>query len=308
MKIGITEKAKTLISKMQFNIKKHSPEILISLGVGGVIVSAITACISTTKVKRIMNESKEKIKEIHKRAAADSEFSEQNKKKALTAVYLRTGVKLIKLYAPSVVLGTFSLTSIVTSNRILRKRSAAIAAAYTAIDQGFKNYRANVVERFGEEVDKELKYGIKTEKVTVKTTDPETGKETKVKKEIKVANLGPDGYSEYARLFDSTCKGWTKESEYNHMFLNMEQSYANDLLVVNGYLFLNDVYDRLGIPRSQAGQVVGWIYDKDNPVGDNYVSFGITDSCIKNGDEYEDAIILDFNVDGVIMDRALLTK
>lgn len=233
MKIGITEKAKTLISKMKFNIKKHSPEILISLGVGGVIVSAVTACISTTKVKRIMNESKEKIKEIHKRAAADSEFSEQNKKKALTAVYLRTGVKLIKLYAPSVVLGTFSLTSIVTSNRILRKRSAAIAAAYTAIDQGFKNYRANVVERFGEEVDKELKYGIKTEKVTVKTTDPETGKETKVKKEIKVANLGPDGYSEYARLFDSTCKGWTKDSEYNRMFLNREQSYAKRSLVVS---------------------------------------------------------------------------
>ena len=62
----------------------------------------------------------------------------------------------------------------------------------------------------------------------------------------------------------------------------------------------------LGIPRTRAGQIVGWIYDKKNPIGDNYVDFGIYDTNKEanrnfvNG--YERTILLDFNVEGNILE------
>ena len=65
------------------------------------------------------------------------------------------------------------------------------------------------------------------------------------------------------------------------------------------------MYDLLGIQRTSAGQVVGWIYDESNPIGDNYVDFGIYDlhdeakRNFVNG--YERTILLDFNVDGDIL-------
>ena len=60
----------------------------------------------------------------------------------------------------------------------------------------------------------------------------------------------------------------------------------------------------LGIPRTKAGQVVGWIFDKDNPIGDNYVDFGLLNTQNEdfvNG--YKRSVLLDFNVDGMILDR-----
>ena len=60
----------------------------------------------------------------------------------------------------------------------------------------------------------------------------------------------------------------------------------------------------LGIPKTKAGQVVGWVYDPEHPVGDNYVDFGLFDldrervRRFVNGDERN--ILLDFNVDGNI--------
>ena len=108
----------------------------------------------------------------------------------------------------------------------------------------------------------------------------------------------------YARIFDDTCKDWTKDAEYNLAYLKQVEVYATEMLMSRGHLFLNDVYDMLGFPRSKAGQLVGWIYEVDNPIGDNFVSFRIFENCNNdfiNG--YSDTAILDFNVDGVIIDR-----
>lgn len=240
------------------------------------------------------------------KSISEEEYSEEDSKKDLAIIYVQSGLKLAKAYAPAVILGAVSIVSILASNDILRKRNVALAAAYTAIDRGFKDYRNRVIERFGEEVDRELKYNIKAKKITETVID-EDGKEKKVKETVDVVE-GIEGYSDYARFFDDGCEGWVKDSEYNLMFLRSRQNYANDLLVSRGYLFLNDVYDMLGIPRTKAGQVVGWIYDPDNnEKGDNYVDFGIynlhrqVNRDFVNG--YEKAILLDFNVDGYILDR-----
>lgn len=110
--------------------------------------------------------------------------------------------------------------------------------------------------------------------------------------------------SPYARWFDDKSIAWSKDPENNKFFLLRQQDYANEKLKMRGYLFLNDIYDMLGIPRSKAGQVVGWIYDPTDATRDSYVDFGIFN--IRNRDfvnEYEGCLLLDFNVDGPILDR-----
>jgi len=209
------------------------------------------------------------------------------------------------LYAPAVLLGALSITSILVSHNILRKRNIAIAAAYATIDKGFKEYRNRVIERFGKDVDKEIKYNLKQKKFDTTTVD-DNGKTKKGKEIVTIAD-DPNKYSQYARFFDDGCTGWEKDSEYNLMFLRAQQSYANDLLVAHGHLFLNDVYKMLGIPTTKAGQVVGWIYNTEKPTGDNFVDFGIYETnreAVRNFvNGYERTILLDFNVDGNIWEK-----
>ena len=112
-------------------------------------------------------------------------------------------------------------------------------------------------------------------------------------------------YSPYARFFDETNPNWTKNAEYNIFYLIAQQNYANDMLKARGYLFLNEVYDMLGMPRTKAGQLVGWVYKENNTDGDNYVNFGIyrTEHNAKYLNGFENSVLLDFNVDGPIFDK-----
>lgn len=295
----IMNKMSGAFNNVSFKMKKHSPEILMVAGVAGVVVSAVMACKATLKVDAIMDETKEKMDKIHKEDA----------KKDTAIVYAQTGFKLVKTYAPAVAIGTLSIASILASNNILRKRNVALAAAYATVDKSFKEYRNRVIEKFGQEVDRELKYNIKAEKVPTTEVDEETGKEKKVKKNAFVVN--PSDVSGYARFFEKYTVDedgnsilnphWEPNNEYNIMFIKAQENYANDLLRAKKRLFLNDVYEMLGLPRTKAGQVVGWVYDEDNPVGDNYVDFGmyadnLSYSDFANG--LDPAILLDFNVDG----------
>lgn len=307
MKTDIMKNITRNFNKIGFQLKKHSPEILVVAGVVGAVTSAVMACKATTKVHDILEDTKTKVDQVHEVLANDDipeeKHSVEDSKKDLTIIYAQTGFEFVKLYGPSVALGVLSITAILTSNNILRKRNIALAAAYTAIDRSFKEYRGRVVERFGKDLDHELKYNIKAKEIE-ETVAKEDGTEATETKTVDVAN--PTEYSDYARFFDEACSGWTKDPELNLMFLKRQQSYANDLLQRRGYLFLNEVYDMLGIPRTKAGQVVGWVYDENCPVGDNYVDFGIYDihreKCRDFVNGYERTILLDFNPDGNILD------
>ena len=295
--------------KVGFTFKKHSPEILLGVGIVGTVASAVVACHATTKLEGILSKAKTDINTIHHVAEnpdllPDNEtYTPEDAKKDLTIVYAKTGVEIAKLYAPAVILGALSITSILASHNILNKRNVALAAAYATVDNGFKEYRNRVIERFGKELDKELKYNIKAKEVE-ETVVQEDGTETTVKKTVHTADINET--SQYARFFDEWCAGWTKDSEYNLTYLMLQESQANKMLQERGYLFLNDVYEMLGIPKTKAGQIVGWVYDEKCPVGDNYVDFGIHDVHDQNKrafvNGYERSILLDFNVDGNILD------
>ena len=293
--------------RIGFKIKKASPEIMVVAGVVGVVTSTVMACKATTKVNDILEDTRKQVDDVHNVLDSDvvseDEYNNDDAKKDLAIIYTQTGVKLIKLYAPSVIVGALSITGILASHKILKKRNVALTAAYATIDRSFKEYRGRVVERFGKELDRELRYNIKAQEIEEKTVDKD-GNETVEKKTISVVD--PNMYSDYARIFDNGSMGWTKDPEYNLMFLKLQQNQANDRLRAQGYLFLNDVYDMLGIPRTKAGQIVGWIYDEDNPVGDNFVDFGIYDIYNEKACDFvngrERSIVLDFNVDGNILD------
>ena len=294
--------------KVGLQLKKHSPEILIVAGVIGTVTSAVMACKATTKVNTILSKAKEDIDIIHNAAehpeTLSEEYTVEDSKKDLAIVYTRTGVELFKLYAPAVALGALSLASIITSNGILRKRNASLAAAYALMDRGFKEYRGRVKERFGEATDKELRFNVKAEEVEETIVD-EKGKTKTVKKTVNKVDSNTK-YSDYTRCFDAGCIGWEKDPEFNLMFIRHQQAYANDLLKSRGYLFLNEVYDMFGFPRTKAGQIVGWVYDENNPKGDNFVDFGIYNLNNQSAKDFingwENSIWLDFNVQGNILD------
>ena len=305
MKQEIINKSTRLLSSTQYQIKKHSPEILMIAGITGTIVGTVLACKATTKVSEIMEEKNKLVEDVHTCLNdKEIEYTEEDSKKDLTIIYAQTGVKLFKLYSPAIGVMILSFASIIYGHKVLKKRNVAIAAAYAAIDKGFKQYRKNVIEEFGENVDQQMRFGLKSKEVKKKDKDGKTVKETEYY--IDPDSNPLDNISEYARFFDATSNNFEKDPEYNMMFLRRQQDYANEMLKSRGHLFLNEVYDLLDIPRSRAGQVVGWVYDKDgNTKGDNYVDFGLyrNDQGTRrfiNGLEYN--ILLDFNVDGVIYD------
>lgn len=301
-KTEIMKSVNGVASKTVMKLKKHSPEILVVAGIAGTVVSAVLACKATTKVAEILDETKSTLDTIHEGmetgAINGQEYTTEDGKKDTVVVYAQTGMKLAKLYAPAIILGTLSITSILASNNILRKRNVALGAAYAAIDKSFKEYRGRVIERFGGQVDTELKYGIKAKKFEEIEVDPETGKEKKVKKTVMVAD--PNLQSDYAVYFDSKSRNYETNPDYNRMFLKAQQAFANDKLQTRGHLFLNEVLDDLDLPRTPAGQIVGWT--KDGP--DGYVNFRIVEVERETEDgRHEPALLLDFNVEGNIWEK-----
>jgi hypothetical protein len=312
----LTNNATRAFHRVGFKLKKHSPEILVVTGVIGGVVSAVMACKATTKVNFVLEETKRQIDIIHESAEAgevqgymDSgevgmvPYTAEDAKKDTAIVYGQTTLKFIKLYGPSVALGTLSVASILTGHNMLRKRNLALAAAYQVVDTGFKQYRNNVVERFGEQMDRELKYNIKAKEIEETVIDKK-GKEKTVKKTIEV---GDPSRSPYTFCFDESSCFWERDAESNKFFLMRQQDYANEKLRARGHLFLNEVLDMVGLNHTRAGAVVGWVYDEANPIGDNCIDFGIFDIHCEAARNFvnglEKSIWLNFNVDGDILEH-----
>lgn len=309
MKNELIAKVTRSVNKIGWKFKKHSPEILVTVGVIGIVASTVMACKSTTKVNDVVDEAKETIDKIHdavenhKHTSDGEEYTQEIADKDLSIVYIQTGWKFVKLYGPAVALGIVSVGCVVGSNRILNKRNAALAAAFTAVDNSFKEYRGRVIDRFGKELDRELRFGIKAKDVEVTTTD-ENGEEKTETQSVNVVdpNLAHDIYS---IIWCEGNTGWTKNPELNKVFLIQQQNYANDKLRLNGVLTLNEVYDMLGVQRTGYGQIAGWVYTEDCSAGDNYVDFGIFDPNDAKKCEFvncqERGVVLDFNCIGNIL-------
>lgn len=294
--------AKGALNKLGFAMKKHSPTILMVTGVVGVIGGAVMACVATTKVSKVLEHRKEQLESVDtvlNDKDKTEEYSEDDARRDRLTINIQSGAKLVMLYAPAVAVEFGAIACILASHGIMKKRSAALAAAYATVDAGFKKYRKRVADKLGADAEREIALDISEEKVETAETDPETGKTKKVKKSVsKVAE--ELGGSPYSMIFSAdTSKAWEKEHEYNMMYLRAEQQYATDRLRARGYLYLNEILERLGMDGTKMGQIVGWVYDPDNPDYDNYVDFGVMELEAADGKK---AILLDFNVQGNILD------
>lgn len=307
-KTQIVERFTGITRVAGLKIKKYSPEILLGVGIVGGVASAVMACKATLKVNEVLDEAKGNLERIHEATKkgvtqAGEYYTEEDAKKDTTLAYIQSAVKFGKLYAPAVMLGTASVCCVLASNNIMRKRNLALAAAYMAEHTALKDYRQRVLERFGKDVERELRYNIKAQEVEETVVD-EKGNESVVKKVVDVVD--PNTISEFARVYDCGNIGWTKDAEANKYFLLQTQNHFNDLLRIKKIIFLNDVYDALGFPRTKLGQSWGWAYRPNDPnyMGDNFIDFGIFDIHDPNKVAFvnglERSILLDFNVDGPV--------
>lgn len=263
-------------------LKKHSPNIMFGGGVVGVVTSTVLACRATLKLPEALDAMQFELNDVNSTELVD--------KKDVAYVYAKNIAHIAKIYAPSFVVGALSISALTGSHVTLTKRNAGLTAAYAAVSKAYNEYRERVSNEFGEQKELELYHAATSEKIK-----NEDGKS----EEVMIAD--PNKWSPYARFFDEYSVNWVKNAEHNRLFVQCQQTYANHLLHARGHVFLNEVYDMLGIERSSAGQVVGWVL---NSQGDNYIDFGMfkaENSMFVNGGER--SVLLDFNVDGVIYDK-----
>lgn len=298
MKIN-TKTLRKSFKKAQLTVRKHSPEILMVAGVIGTVAGAVMACKETLELEDVLDECKQEKMELEEQYAMCEEYSEDALKKDQVKLTIKQAAKIVKLYAPSVIMEVTSIGVIFASNDIMRKRNASMAAAYATLNSMYKRYRQNVIESYGEEVDKDMRFGVKHEKVTEIDEDG-----NKVKIDARIVDLDNTALaiSDYSRFFQSGCKGFDASSgRYNLLYLKGIQAMFNNKLIADGYVMLNDVYRELGFDTIPEGWSIGWVYDETNPIGDNYIDFGLYEARNKNQravNDWEPVILMDFNVDG----------
>lgn len=285
----------TKLGRNALLLQKSSPTILFGAGVVGVVGGTVLACRATLKMDKVLAEASTKMSKV--KAFEDPKYNDKDREHDLTLVRFQTGAQIVRLYTPAVIVTGLGIAALVSSHRILTNRNAALTAAYATLEGAFVQYRARVIEKYGEEQDQYFRYG--TEEVEI--VDPKTDKKR------QIIRVGPGGaISGYARFFDQYCPSWSKDPEVNLFFLKCQQNYVNDLLKARGHVFLNEVYDRLGMERSQAGAVVGWVLSDDHST-DNYISFGVFEGQTENARDFVNgrngAVLCDFNVDGIIYDK-----
>lgn len=304
-KTELATKAGQILVKTKLSIKKHSPEILVAAGIGTGIVAAIVACKQTIKANDIVAEARKSLQNIEnvKELAANNEveYTEENEQEDRKTIGMQVAVGMVKTYALPVGLGILSITCILAGHHILKKRNVALAAAYSALSTDFMNYRKRVVDKYGKDVDFMLKNGLEKQIIANRVIDPETEEVKETKEEV--LTYEGDKLSQYARVFDEVgSTQWTPSADHNRAFLLMEQNYFNERIKTRGYIFLNEVYERLGFRPTKAGSVVGWVYQNADYEG---IDFGIFTAHTQKAAEFlegtEPSIILDFNVQGDIL-------
>lgn len=263
-------------------IKAKSPEIMLCAGIAGFVGTIVISCRQTLKAQAIIAEAKEQKKLVeackNKEVVTTEEYTEQDAKNDMLKIRVQTGAKLLKNYAPAIIMGGFSIFALFKSHRILSNRNAALAQAYNSLSYAFEEYKKRAGTSENSEDDKESR---------------ESEVDKKMKNECKEEDT--------SRFFDECSRYWKKHPAYNITFLKGVEREMNDTLRARGYLFLNDVYNALGIAPSKIGALVGWTDTKENP---HYVDFGIGNlSCDQFAKGDNPSILLRFNTEGYILDK-----
>lgn len=275
-------------------IMRNLPTIITIAGSVGVIAGGVVACRATLKADRVIEQHNTNIEVVKESGFSDIRLY----RKMIFKTYLETGIKFARLYGPAIIITSFSLGGILYGHNVLRTRNLALAGAYKALTTNYEGFRNRVQDQYGEDNRIALENDFKVEEITEKDED---GKD--IKKNIVVMPEPEVLGNEHAKFFCESSIYWTKDPEKNLRFLRNVEERMQEKFDKQGYLFLNDVYDQLDIPRTYGGSVCGWI----KGLGDNRIDFGIYDifreSSRRFVNGYEPVILLDFNHDGYIADK-----
>lgn len=244
--------------KAKLTTIKYSPEILLAAGIISGAIALVTAVKSTLKCEQVLDEHERKMNEIEGALTlaetSECDYTVDDAKKDRAKAYLQTGWEFAKLYAPTIIFAGLSVTCILTSHGIMRKRNVALAASLATVRTAFDEYRSRVIRDLGSDMDRKFLYETVDREVEV--TD---GKKTK-----KETYSLPTASNAYSRFFDESNPNWEKDGSANYFFVRSQMLHLQNKLIKQGYLFLNDAYKALDIPITVAGQTAGWIYDYNN--------------------------------------------
>lgn len=269
--------------RLALKTKVKQPEIMLGLGIFGVIVASVWAS------KNTYNKADEIIEGSRARFASIEDSTEvKDVPKETTKAFLHAGYQFAKLYSGPVILGAASIGLIYGSHNIMKKRNFALVAAYKAIEDGFKKYRERVISDVGKDKDTEYRYGVKKDLITSKVLNDETGKYEK--KTIEVPIVASEGDSIYAVTFDHRNPYFEYSYYDNITFIKRVEEYLNLQLIRKKFVLLNEAYHELGFPPTNAGMVVGWIYESEK--GDGQIILSTFNSP---NEHYYDKVVMGDN-------------
>lgn len=284
-------------------IDDNKPEIYIGLGIAAFAGALFFTAKGTITASESISSAKDELEELE-RIGDDDDIESQH------AIKLGCAGEVAAAYTPAVICSAASIVAFLGANHIMRQRVVGLAAAYTSISESFKHYRSQVVDEYGEDIDRKFAYAISKKQVKTKEIDPETGK--KVKKTETVEEIGDSPFhiwfkSQYeVKKTGKVIKNlnFQEDDLYNITFLEAQREWFNNKISRGERVYINEILNALGIPEDDLpdSRVLGWI-PKVEGGDDNYIRFNAykpkdsTDYLIN--DDHE--ILIEFNADGVIL-------
>ena len=322
---------KSLYSVSKTLFAEHSSELFLGAGLAFGTFAVVSAAKSSNKLNNVLDESKSEMDDIHEakqqETITETELADLNKR--TIKVYGKTMVNVTKVFTPTIGYSILAVTCLLKSYNVLSTQKASLIAAYTSLDQGFKDYRSNVLaykdpntgESIGEQLDKHFRYGLTEKEIDVKTTDPKSGEVKTKKQKIDVLD---DTKSEYLFVIDSKNRNWESNMDYNMMWIEGRDSYMDHVLkeryvhqincgvkkprgvVTCAEYLLSLDYEFKSEEEYLKACSVGWEYrpglnEKGDELRDGHITSRAKEAYIENDGVYESVIILDPNVDGVIL-------
>ena len=287
-------------AKALFKVKKVSPEICLIGGVACIVGGTVLAVRAGIKIKDILDVANDQISSI-KSDAEDAIVSEDAARESIREVKRQATFDIIKHGAPVVCAVGGGIVLVCAAKGIVDKRYGALLGAYNALEASYREYQ-NKMKPYEEQL------LIDTKKQLVAAAQEAKNGQLLTQEEINAINkqamdlVNGNAYRFWFRAETST--EWHPHGPSNLNTIMATEHWATNQLHIDGYLFLNDVLDHLGMPKVPHGQLVGWLRGSED--SDSYVEL-ISDDYREilnmDDDACKMSILLDCNCDGLIWDK-----
>ena len=217
-------KPSKLLKNAQLWTTKHSPEILVGLGITGMITTTVLAVKATPKALMLIEEKKK-----------------EEQVESLTA--FETVKTTWKCYIPAAISGVVSASCIIGANSVNSRRNAALAAAYKLSETAFTEYREKVVETIGDKKEKDVRDKVAKSRVE---NNPVT------KSEVIVTERG-----------NTLCYDYYSGRYFNSDIDKIKKAVneINRRLISEDYISLTEFYSELGLSPTKVSDEIGWNLD-----------------------------------------------